>query len=239
MKAIFMLSLRQTATPRKIAVALILASIPIVLSIIDVVFSEAPDPDGFIEIILERFIAAVILPLLAITVATSTLGNELEDKTLGFIMTKPIARWKIAVPKYASAVVFTIPPIVISSVVVVALSVSTEPTALITVAVAVVLGVITYTSVFMWLGLLTSRALAFALLYVFIWEGLLTEFLGGIRFVSVRGYVLATLNGMDSETFGILASKSIDLYAALIGGALVALVFFFLTVRRLNRMDVP
>ena len=239
MRAIFILSLRQIATPKKIAVTLILMAIPIGITIVARTFVDDSELDGFVEVMIERFLAAVILPLLSITVATAIFGNELEDKTLGFLMTKPIARWKIAIPKYASAVLYTVPPISVTAIVATVLVISTEPKAILTVLVAVVLGVMAYTSVFTWLGLMTSRALAFALLYVFIWEGLLTQFLAGIRFVSIRGYVIGILHGIDNESFGALAPRAIDLYAALVGAILVTAIFFFLTVRRLNKMDVP
>ena len=241
MKSIFMLSLRQIATPKKIAVTIILVAIPIGLTLVLRAFAEDGDGelDEFVVGMMEGFLAAVVLPLLSITVATAIFGNELEDKTLGFLMTKPIARWKIAVPKYTSAVLYTVPPLLVSAIVATVLVISTEPKAILAVVVAVVLGVMTYASVFTWLGLITSRALAFALLYVFIWEGLLTQFLAGIRFVSVRGYVIGIMNGMDSDSFGVLAPRAIDLYAAIVGVILVTGFFFFLTVRKLNKMDVP
>lgn len=239
MKAIFVLSLRQIATPKKIAVALVLAAIPIGLTVVALIFGDEPDPDGFIVGMMEGLIAAAVLPLLSITVATASFGNELEDKTLGFLMTKPVSRWKIATPKYLSAVFFTLPPILVSAIAATVLQVSTEPLALVAVFVAMVLGVLTYTSVFTWLGLVTSRALAFALVYVFIWEGILTQFLPGIRNVSVRGYVVSIMHGIDGDSFEVLASRSTDLYVALVGSVLITAIFFILTVRRLNRMDVP
>lgn len=239
MKAIFALSLRQIATPKKIAVALVLTAITIGLTVVALIFGDEPDSDRFVEVMLNGLIAAVVLPLLSITVATASFGNELEDKTLGFLMTKPVPRWKIATPKYLGAVFFTLPPILVSAIVATVLQVSTEPLALVAVFVAMVLGVLTYTSVFTWLGLITTRALAFALVYVFIWEGILTQFLPGIRNLSIRGYVVSIMHGIDSDSFEALASRSTELSVALVGSVLITVIFFILTVRRLTRMDVP
>ena len=86
---------------------------------------------------------------------------------------------------------------------------------------------------------MTTRALGFALVYVFLWEGLLSSFLGGIRYLSVRGYTLAVMHGIDEEALEALEGQAIEFPAALVGAAAVTVVFLWLTVRRLRRMDVP
>ena len=65
-----------------------------------------------------------------------------------------------------------------------------------------------------------------------------TTFLGGVRYLSVRGYTLALLHGFDGEVFDTLGSRAIELPAALVGAGVVTFLFFWLTVRRLRRMDV-
>ena len=104
---------------------------------------------------------------------------------------------------------------------------------------AVLAGVVAYAAIFTWAGLMTTRALALGLLYVFIWEGLITTFLGGVRYLSVRAYTLAILHGMDGTTFEPLGDRVIEFQAAVVGAIVVTIVFFLLTVRRLRRMDVP
>jgi len=99
-------------------------------------------------------------------------------------------------------------------------------------------GVITYAAMFTWAGLLSSRALGFAVVYVFLWEGLLSSFLSGIRYLSVRGYTLSILHGLDEEIFASIGDRVIEFQAALVGAALVTVLFTYLTVRRLRTMDV-
>ena len=77
------------------------------------------------------------------------------------------------------------------------------------------------------------------LVYVFLWEGLASSLLPGVRYLSVRGYTLGTLYGLDDVTFRSIGQDAIELRAALIGAGVVALAFFLLTVWRLKRMDVP
>ena len=86
---------------------------------------------------------------------------------------------------------------------------------------------------------MSTRALPFALVYVVLWEGVVSRFLGGIRYLSVRGYTLAIVHGLDDVSFADLSSRAIELPAALVGVVVVTVGFFYLTVRRLGDMDVP
>jgi hypothetical protein len=86
---------------------------------------------------------------------------------------------------------------------------------------------------------MTGHALGFALVYVFLWEGLLASLLGGIRYLSVRAYTLTLMEGIGGSRLDAFAELSIELPAAIAGVVGVSAVFFWLTVRRLRRMDVP
>ena len=92
-----------------------------------------------------------------------------------------------------------------------------------------------YASAFTWLGLLTTRALGFGLVYVLLWEALITTFLSGTRYLSIRSYIFGTAYGIN-DVFG--EDLTIAMTPALVGAALVTVVFFLLTVRRLSRMDI-
>ena len=95
------------------------------------------------------------------------------------------------------------------------------------------------TAIFTWAGLMTSRALGFALIYVFLWEGVLASFLGGIRYLSVRGYTLTIMHQLEQDTLEVLGERAIEFPAAVVGAIAVTVVFFALTVYRLKKMDVP
>ena len=104
---------------------------------------------------------------------------------------------------------------------------------------ALLIGVMAYSAIFTWSVLMTTRALAFALVYVFLWEGILTSFLGGIRYLSVRGYTIAIMYGMAEDGLEPLGIRAIQFPAAIVGAVAVTVVFFWLTIRRLRKMDVP
>ena len=53
-----------------------------------------------------------------------------------------------------------------------------------------------YSAVFVLASVLTTRAIAFGLLYVAIWEGLLSNLVGGVRILSIAHYSLGVANAI-------------------------------------------
>ena len=77
------------------------------------------------------------------------------------------------------------------------------------------------------------------LVYVLLWEGVTSTFMSGVDYLSVRGYSLAIMSGLDEASFPALEDRVIELPVAIGGAAVVTVVFLLLGVRRLQRMDVP
>ncbi len=250
MTAVLRLSLRQLGGRWRLLLILLLAALPIGLTAL-ILATGTEDQESnnlFIDTVLDALVIAGALPIVTLVLATASFGNELEDKTLSYLLLKPVPRWLIALPKTMAPIVLGAPALVVSGVVttllgasslgVAALAVESDFRAALAVGAAVLGGVLAYSSVFTWAGLVTTRALAAGLIYVFIWEGLLSTFLGGLRYLSVRAYVLAILHGMDEKSFEPLEDRVIELPAAVAGVVIVTVAFFLLTVRRLRKMDV-
>ena len=186
---------------------------------------------------IDAMIIGGIMPIVTMTVATAAFGNELEDRTLYYLVLKPLSRVHVVLAKLLATFVLAAPVVVASGVVATAL-VGADAGAVLTVGVALLAGVAAYASIFTWAGLITPRALSYGLVYVLVWEGLLSSFLTGVRYLSVRGYTLSLLHGIDATNFGILEDRVIAFPAAIVGAVGVALVFFFLAQYRLRTMDV-
>lgn len=242
MGPILYLTLRQLATSWRLVIISFLALLPMVLAAIGSGLRSG-DPSyerDFFNTAVDGLLVGGIVPIVTMVLATTAFGHELEDRTLCYLMLRPLPRWQIALPKFVASVAVGGPLLIASGVVAAVLGLDLGLRAASGVAVAMLAGVVTYAAMFTWAGLLSSRALAFALVYVFLWEGLLSTFLGGVRYLSVRAYALAIMNGIDEEDFGdVLGGRVIELPAALAGAVVVSAVFFWLTVRRLRRMDVP
>lgn len=237
MTQILTLTLRQLTGKWRVILTVLLAVIPVALAFVP---GDPADADQeFIDGLLDGLLVGVIMPLVTIALATAAFGNEIEDKTLSYVFLKPVARWRIALPKFLASVVIAAPLAVVSGAVATYIGLDGDLRTTLSVALALLLGVIAYASVFTWAGLVTTRALPFAIVYVFLWEGLLSTFISGVRYLSVRGYTLAIMNGLDSSGLEVLSDRVIEFPAAVIGAAIVTVVFLLLTIYRLRRMDVP
>ena len=247
MTAVLRLSLRQLGGRVRLLFILLLAALPVGLTALLIVTSSGADESNsdFIDGIIDALVIAGALPIVALVLATASFGNEVEDKTLSYLLLKPVPRWFIALPKMVAPMAIGGVALVASGVAAAALGASSaqfvvesDARAVLAVGVAVLVGVVAYCAVFTWAGLVTTRALAAGLIYVFIWEGFLSSVLEGVRYLSIRAYTLAILHGMDGDSFASLEERVIELPAAVVGVAAVTVVFFLLTVRRLRKMDV-
>jgi len=234
---LFGLSIRQLAGRWRLLVVLVLAALPVAIAVTMTRVGEN-NPRALGDM-LDGMVVAAILPIVTMAMATAAFGNELDDRTLAYLVLKPLPRWRIVLPKLLAVVVLTAPLLVASGVLTALLGPGGRAHGAMAVGFALFAGVIAYGAVFTWLGLVTSRGLGIALIYVFLWEGLISTFLPGVRYLSVRGYTLALIHGIDDGVLGTRGLTVIEFPAAIGGAAAVTLAFAWLAVRRLRRMDVP
>ena len=241
MSTIFWLSIRQLTGRWRITLILLLAALPVGLSVI-IHFAAKGDAHfnrDFTNILLDGMLVAGILPIVTMALATSAFGNELEDKTLGNLALMPVARWRIVLPKVLASLVICGPVLLAGGVAATLLGFDGEVRPALAVAAALGAGVLAYAAIFTWAGLVTTRALPFALVYVLLWEGVISSFIRGVDYLSVRGYTLAIMSGLDRPSFPALEDRVIEFPVAVGGAAAVTVVFLLLGVRRLRRMDIP
>jgi ABC-2 type transport system permease protein len=78
--------------------------------------------------------------------------------------------------------------------------------------VGALVGAVIYNAIFVMVSAATTRAIAVGLLYVLVWEALLSNFVSGARLLSVSHYSLGIANGIahdSSLNAGLTASVSI------------------------------
>ncbi len=238
---ILQLSLRQLISRWRLLIIVALAILSIVLSaVMAALASDEPQYiEDFTDVIIDGLNVSVLLPIIIMVLATMTFRHELDDLTLSYLVLKPIPRSMIVVPKMMAVVITGGLLVITSGIISTIIGPESSLNAIIAVGVALFMGVVTYTAIFVWAGLVSGHALGFALIYVFLWEALVTSFLEGARYLSVRGYVLAIANGIDGERFDSIDHRVIEFPAALVLSIAVSVLFFWLTVRRLRRMDIP
>lgn len=166
----------------------------------------------------------VAIPLCILWLATSSVGDLVDDGLLVYLWLKPVARWQLP----AASVLAT--STVVLALIVVPLVVATlgagTPGLALDVAVAGVLTTLAYSGLFVALGLWLRRALWWGIAYLLVWENGIARASEGASRLSVGGYgrsVLAQLADVDLELGGRpLVLSVVVLVVVAIGGWLAA-----------------
>ncbi len=234
---VFMLTLHQLSGKWRLVIMTVLASMPVLFTALLVRSAQTPDVDEFEIIVLSTMLAGSIAPLIIVAIASVAFANEIEDRTLANITLSPIPRWQIVWPKLLAAVTVAAPFIAGSAFLTSYIAFNHDMTATFAVTLSTFIGLLLYSSVFLWLGLVTKQAIGVGLLYIVLWEGFFSGYVSGIRFFSIRHYATALMHGMDPRRFA--GDDHVGFGVAIGVSAAVFTLFLFLSTRRLRRMDVP
>ena len=238
--AIARVTARQLLGRRRTALLVLAAAIPAVLAVV-LQIAGGDDPgirDGFIEGVLVGLVVTLLMPLVALILGTTAFGAEIDDGTIVYLLAKPIPRRTIVLVKWsvAAAIAAALAGVatVVAGVIGLAGAVDAVSVAF-GYAVAVAVGSVVYVAAFVALSLFTSRALIIGLLYVLVWEGALAGSFPGIRFLSVRQYVLAIADALGAP----VGVDPLDPAVAVALAGLVVLIALGLAIRRLSGFEIP
>lgn len=220
---------------RRTILMLLLAGAPVLLGLL-VQLGNGPRPRALVPS-LEGLLITSVLPLVALVFGTAALGSELDDGTAVHVLTKPIPRWSIILPKLAVAggltAVLLFPSTILAGVLIGG-TVPNELAITFAFALAVLIGSFLYSAIFVALSAATSRGLVIGLGYSLLWEGLLSGALPGTQIVSVREY----LRGMVSA---LAPPGTIESTVGATGFGLAAVAIVVVTVlasMRLARYEI-
>lgn len=239
MLTIYKLSLTQMLRPKRLLILLFIAAVPVALSVVAAIFPpNAEDLVSFRDdFLMGPIVISAVLPIITVVLATASLGHEIEDQTMTYLFLKPVPRWGIVLPKLLATITVAGVVVVGSGVLTMVIAPGGSVITSVAAAVGLAVGVLAYTAIFTWAGLMTSHALALGLVYVFVWEAAIVGFLQGVRWLSVRHYTEATIHGFDDIQFAG-DSATLSLSQALPAAGIVIALFVALTIRRLTHMDV-
>jgi len=236
---IFALTLREFASQRRSLLILLLAFVPVGLALI-YRLGDGDDPQDFTaNFLLDGVVIARILPLTCLILGTAAIGSDIEDGTIVYLLTKPIPRAAIVMAKFAAASLMSVALIVPAVLIAGRLALDGVPGegAVVGFALAATAGSLAYTAAFILLSIVTSRALIAGLLYVFIWEGLISGIFGATAYLSVRHYCLGIADGVSTLDPRLLDAKFGGAEAFVLA-AVVTVVALVLSVRRLGGLEL-
>lgn len=237
MGAVYVLTLRQLFSRWRLVIMMALAAFPVLITVVMLHDGTAPSVGEFEAVVLEGMLAGAIIPLVVLAIAGAAFANEIEDRTLANLTLSPIPRWQIVVPKLLASITIAAPFIALSAFLTSHVGFVGDARAVAAVTAAALAAVALYSSAFLWLGLLTTHAVAVGLGYIVLWEGIFSRFVGGVRLFSIRHHSIALMHALDERRFA--AASHVGSTAAIVAAVVVFSAFLLLAVRRLRRMDVP
>ena len=232
------ITLRQLLSRRRTILLLLLGGVLVLVAVIYRLAGDGRDDLDFTSGLLNNLGLAALMPLVALLFGTSTIGSELEDGTAVFLLAKPISRWTVLLSKLVVAIgcsiLITCVPILVAGLIGAG---GLGDGLVIGFTVAAAFGSAVYCALFVFLSLITGRALVIGLGYVLIWEGVLAGLFAGTRTFSVRQYSLSLAEALADVPTGVLDAP-LEATTALIMGLVVAGLAIALAGRRLIRVEI-
>jgi ABC-2 type transport system permease protein len=233
-------SLGQLLAGRRLVIVALLVALPLVLPAVVASGQAEVEPASFTLDLFRQLVLPVLLPVVALTFSTSSLGAELRDGTVTNLLLKPIPRPAVLGAKYLAAVLSSLLVLLPAEAVghTVAARGLGSTNLLAGMLLATLVGTLAYCALGVLLSLLMARALLVGLAYALLWEGAVVSVAPSAASLSIRGYtegVLAAVlrgGGLGLETrLGPVSSTVL--------AAVVTLAALALAARRLERMDLP
>jgi ABC-2 type transport system permease protein len=234
------LTARQLLGRGRTIMMILLALLPILVAVAYRLGSEDTDPQEWAAtVLLEGLVVTTLLPLAAVVYGTAVLGSEIEDGTAVYLLSKPVSRARIVLAKLLTSWAVTTVTVLVSALAAGAIALAGEPGdgILLGFGVALVLGSLVYSALFVMLSVVTSRALIVGLVYVFIWEGLVNGLFAGTRLLSVRHYTLGVADLFVDAPDDVFEAK-LGSVTALVLMAVVGVLTTWYATRRLSRFEI-
>ena len=221
------LTARQLLGRRRTMVIGLLLALPILSAVIYRLSDKAGSGDATEEVALGMvsvMIFTLLLPLVALVFGTASLGAEIEDGTAVFLLTKPIERWRIIAIKIGvasvAAALFVVPATMATTWII-----HESPTAdglMLGLGLGALVASVLYCAAFVALSAVTSRALIFGLVYVFVWETFATRIFDSLRWVSIREYAYGWSDAIISiNDNGVFYDPHLGVTTAIVGTVVV------------------
>lgn len=227
-------TLRGLLGRRRLVLMLLLVALPVAIGVLVRLGGGRPDASN----VLDTLVIRTVLPLVALVLGTAALGSEIDDGTVVHLLVKPIARrWIVLASVVVAAgltAILVVPSVVLTGFLVSGLT-SSSITVTFAFAIAALVGGIAYSSAFLALSTVTSRALIIGLLYTLIWEGVVAGLLEGTRYLSIRQATLGVAAALGGKRPG---AEPLDLTISVVILGVVIVGALLIGTRQLARFEV-
>lgn len=106
--AIYRSALRELTRPKRLIIAAILILLPAIFALIARSKPETYNAVDTYDLLMKRFVFGSMLILLTLVFSTGAITQEVEQKTIVYLLTRPVPRWRILLMKFAAVLTITI-----------------------------------------------------------------------------------------------------------------------------------
>ena len=219
----------QVSVPRLLGIAALSG-----LAILIGVFARYADDPGQAAVDgIASYGLAILVPLAALWLGTSALGDLVEDRLLVYLWLKPVPRWQLPAAAVLATVAIVVPltalPVTVSA------FAAGAPGLAWPAFLSASLGALAYSGLFVRAGLWFRRAVWWGLAFIVIWENLVAHTVPGAARFTVAGWTGAIL-GLAAEAGDHVDAGSPAV--ALVVLPAIAVAGWLLAVWRYRRADV-
>jgi ABC-2 type transport system permease protein len=237
---LFRLTLRQVLGRRSLLIALGVAAIAMAVALLFRFGASNDPPERWTaNVLLATLFITTLLPLTALLFGTSALGSDIEDGTDVFLLTTPVSRGQIVFAKLAASFLVTLTCLLPAAIVAGSVALAGRGDLLLVFAfgAAIAAAALAYTAIFLMLSVVTRRALIAGLVYVFLWEGVVSGIFRSLKVLSIRQYALGIADLIAAPDDGVFSARLDGLVALplLAGVTIIAIAY---TIRRLQNYEV-
>jgi ABC-2 type transport system permease protein len=210
----------------------LLFGLPAVILILVTLILKASHPGdaNWPSLIVGDFGFSVVVPLTALIIGGSALGAEIDDGSIVHLLATPVRRSTVIMTKFAVATAMTMLLAAGSELVSGVIATGGVTKLAMGLFVGALAGSVIYNALFIMVSAATTRGIAVGLLYVLVWEGLLTNFVSGARILSIGHYALGIGNAIAHDSS---LNVGLSLTTAIVMAAVVTVVTLAVAMQRL------
>ena len=222
--------------------AWLLVVLPAVLLLLAVLLRltiNADNRDDVAVVLLGSLALSTLVPLLALIAGTGSIGPEIDEGSIVYLLAKPLSRHVIVLTKLgvAAAVVtvFGAGPVLVAGLVMT----GTADSLAVAFALGTLVAGIAYCAVFLLMAVVTRNAVVVGLIYALVWESLVGNLVPGAQALSIQQWGLAlsrAVVGDDAAELGV--RSAVDLGAAVPLLLVVTVAATWLAGHRLRSLRV-
>lgn len=189
--------LKEALQLRKIFMWLFLSFCGMILAATWKNFDKSANPtDSYVNVV--NIFVFRLLPLTSAIYTTMIVAQEVEQKTIVYLLTRPIARWQLILGRWFGTTA-AVSLLSFVSVVLAFVGSRGASASIMSDFVAVLLGAFAYGSLFLFVTLLFNRALIICVLFAFGWESSIPNLPSGLQGLSILSHMQSIAQHPESK----------------------------------------